>query len=75
MPPRVCLQQPSASPQGGSSFESRGSDTGSMLKALPLKTSLTPSSQDDSNQEDDGQPSSPNWLDSCYSSEDECTAG
>nr|BAC33510.1 unnamed protein product [Mus musculus] len=75
MPPRVCLQQPSASPQGGSSFESRGSDTGSMLKALPLKTSLTPSSQDDSNQEDDGQPSSPKWLDSGSSSEDECTAG
>lgn len=75
MPPRVYLQQPSASPQGGSSFESRGSDTGSMLKALPLKTSLTPSSQDDSNQEDDGQASSPKWLDSGSSSEDECTAG
>ncbi|XP_021053752.1 ribosomal protein S6 kinase delta-1 isoform X2 [Mus pahari] len=75
MPPRVCLQQPSASPQGGSSFESRGSDMGSTLKALPLKTSLTPSSQDDSNQEDDGQASSPKWLDSGSSSEGECTVG
>ncbi|XP_076797721.1 ribosomal protein S6 kinase delta-1 isoform X3 [Arvicanthis niloticus] len=75
MPPQVCLQQPSASPQGGGSFESRGSDTGSMLKVLPLKTSLTPSSQDDSNQEDDGQDSSPKWPDSGSSSEEECTAG
>lgn len=75
MPPQVCLQQPSASPQGGGSCESRGSDTGSMLKVLPLKTSLTPSSQDDSNQEDDGQDSSPKWPDSGSSSEDECTAG
>ncbi|XP_028616992.1 ribosomal protein S6 kinase delta-1 isoform X2 [Grammomys surdaster] len=75
MPPHVRLQQPSASPQGGSSFESRGSDPGSMLKVLPLKTSLTPSSQDDSNQEDDGQESSPKWPDSGSSSEEECTAG
>ncbi|XP_031194525.1 ribosomal protein S6 kinase delta-1 isoform X2 [Mastomys coucha] len=75
MPPQVCLQQPSASPQGGSSFESRGSDTGSMLKVLPLKMSLTPSSQDDSNQEDDAQDSSPKWPDSGSSSEEECTAG
>lgn len=75
IPPRVCLQQPSASPQGGYSVESRGSDTGSMLKVLPLKTSLTPSSQDDSNQEDDGQDSSPKWPDSGSSSEEECTAG
>ncbi|XP_008562259.1 PREDICTED: ribosomal protein S6 kinase delta-1-like [Galeopterus variegatus] len=44
-----------------------------MLKVLPLKTSLTPSSQDDSNQEDDGQDSSPKWPDSGSSSEEECT--
>ncbi|XP_062066320.1 ribosomal protein S6 kinase delta-1 isoform X2 [Lepus europaeus] len=70
---QVHLQQPAASPQDSSSFDSRGSDGGSMLKALPLKTSLTPSSQDDSNQEDDGQDSSPKWPDSGSSSEEECT--
>ncbi|XP_007950825.1 ribosomal protein S6 kinase delta-1 [Orycteropus afer afer] len=70
---KVHLQQPISSPQDSSSFESRGSDGGSMLKVLPLKTSLTPSSQDDSNQEDDGQDSSPKWLDSGSSSEEECT--
>ncbi|XP_052056257.1 ribosomal protein S6 kinase delta-1 isoform X2 [Apodemus sylvaticus] len=78
VPPQVRLQQPSAGPQGGGSLESRGSDPGSMgsmLKALPLKASLTPSSQDDSNQEDDGQDSSPKWPDSGSSSEEECTAG
>ncbi|CAO2638848.1 Ribosomal protein S6 kinase delta-1 [Lemmus lemmus] len=75
LPHRVCLQQPSASPQDSSSFESRGSDMGGMLKVLPLKTSLTPSSQEDSNQEDDGQDSSPKWPDSGSSSEEECTAG
>ncbi|XP_062970896.1 ribosomal protein S6 kinase delta-1 isoform X2 [Cynocephalus volans] len=70
---KVHLQQPTSSPQDSSSFESRGSDGGSMLKVLPLKTSLTPSSQDDSNQEDDGQDSSPKWPDSGSSSEEECT--
>ncbi|XP_026635474.1 ribosomal protein S6 kinase delta-1 isoform X2 [Microtus ochrogaster] len=75
LPHRVCLQQPSASPQDSSSFESRGSDMGGMLKVLPLKASLTPSSQEDSNQEDDGQDSSPKWPDSGSSSEEECTAG
>uniref|UniRef100_A0A2K6G7W7 non-specific serine/threonine protein kinase n=1 Tax=Propithecus coquereli TaxID=379532 RepID=A0A2K6G7W7_PROCO len=69
----VHLQQPTSSPQDSSSFESRGSDGASMLKVLPLKTSLTPSSQDDSNQEDDGQDSSPKWPDSGSSSEEECT--
>ncbi|XP_057626927.1 ribosomal protein S6 kinase delta-1 isoform X5 [Chionomys nivalis] len=75
LPHRVCLQQPSASPQDSSSFESRGSDMGGMLKVLPLKASLTLSSQEDSNQEDDGQDSSPKWPDSGSSSEEECTAG
>ncbi|KAL4673571.1 hypothetical protein H8959_017505, partial [Pygathrix nigripes] len=70
---KVHLQQPTSSPQDSSSFESRGSDGGSMLRALPLKSSLTPSSQDDSIQEDDGQDSSPKWPDSGSSSEEECT--
>ncbi|XP_012978092.1 ribosomal protein S6 kinase delta-1 isoform X2 [Mesocricetus auratus] len=75
VPHRVYLQQPSASPPDSSSFESRGSDMGGMLQVLPVKTSLTPSSQEDSNQEDDGQDSSPRWPDSGSSSEEECTAG
>ncbi|XP_021566564.1 ribosomal protein S6 kinase delta-1 isoform X2 [Carlito syrichta] len=70
---KVHLEQPTSSPQDSSSFESRGSDGGSMLTVLPLKTSLTPSSQDDSNQEDDGQDSSPKWPDTGSSSEEECT--
>ncbi|XP_069897611.1 ribosomal protein S6 kinase delta-1 isoform X2 [Dipodomys merriami] len=72
-PTKVYLQQPTCSPQDSGSFESRGSDRGSLLKALPLKASLTPSSQDDSNQEDEGQDSSPKWPDSGSSSEEECT--
>nr|XP_055175041.1 ribosomal protein S6 kinase delta-1 isoform X6 [Nyctereutes procyonoides]XP_055175042.1 ribosomal protein S6 kinase delta-1 isoform X6 [Nyctereutes procyonoides] len=67
------LQQPTSSPQDSSSFESRGSDGGTMHKVLPLKTSLTPSSQDDSNQDEEGQDSSPKWPDSGSSSEEECT--
>lgn len=70
---KVHLQQPTSSPQDSSSFESRGSDGGSLLKVLPLKTSLTQSSQDDSIQDDDGQDSSPKWPDSGSSSEEECT--
>ncbi|XP_044772312.1 ribosomal protein S6 kinase delta-1 isoform X4 [Neomonachus schauinslandi] len=70
---KVHLQQPTSSPQDSSSFESRGSDGGAMHKVLPLKTSLTPSSQDDSNQDEEGQDSSPKWPDSGSSSEEECT--
>ncbi|KAM9212693.1 ribosomal protein S6 kinase delta-1 isoform 4-T4 [Dugong dugon] len=70
---QVHLQQPASSPQDSSSFESRGSDGGSMLQVLPLKTRLTPSSQEDSTQEDAGQDSSPEWPDSGSSSEEECT--
>lgn len=70
---KVHLKQPTSSPQDSSSFESRGSDAGSMLQVLPLKSSLTLSSQDDSNQDDDGQDSSPKWPDSGSSSEEECT--
>ncbi|MBZ3889062.1 Ribosomal protein S6 kinase delta-1 [Sciurus carolinensis] len=68
----VYLQQSISSPQDSSSFESRGSVGRSMLKVLPLKTSLTPSSQDDNNQEDDGQDSSPQWPDSGSGSEEGC---
>lgn len=70
---KVHLQQPTSSPQDSSSFESRGSDAGPTLQVLPLKSSLTLSSQDDSNQDDDGQNSSPKWPDSGSSSEEECT--
>lgn len=70
---KVHLQQPSSSPQDSSSFESRGSDGGTVLKVQPVKTSLTLSSQDDSNQEDDGRDTSPKWPDSGSSSEEECT--
>ncbi|XP_072503959.1 ribosomal protein S6 kinase delta-1 isoform X3 [Notamacropus eugenii] len=70
----VHRQQPTPSPKDSSSLESRGSDGGSMLKVLRLKTSLTPSSQEDSsNQEEDGQDGSPKWPDSGSSSEEECT--
>ncbi|XP_038617003.1 ribosomal protein S6 kinase delta-1 isoform X2 [Tachyglossus aculeatus] len=73
-PTKVHLQEPAPNPDS-SSFDSRGSDGGSMLKVLPLKTSLTPSSQDDSsNQEEDGQDISSKWPDSDSSSEEEeCT--
>ncbi|KAM8817883.1 ribosomal protein S6 kinase delta-1 isoform 2-T2 [Rhynchonycteris naso] len=70
---KVHLQQPTSSPQDSSSFESRESDGGTMLKVLPLKASLTQSSQEDSNQDDDGHDSSPKWPDSGSSSEEECT--
>ncbi|XP_054567355.1 ribosomal protein S6 kinase delta-1 isoform X2 [Eptesicus fuscus] len=70
---KVHLQQPTSSPQDSSSFESRGSDAGPTLQVLPLKSSLTLSSQDDSNQDDDGQDSSPKWPDSGSSSDEECT--
>lgn len=70
---KVHLQQPTSSPQDSSSFESKGSDAGPTLPVLPLKSSITLSSQDDSNQEDDGQDSSPKWPDSGSSSDEECT--
>ncbi|XP_036883559.1 ribosomal protein S6 kinase delta-1 isoform X2 [Sturnira hondurensis] len=69
----VHLRQPTCRPQDSSSFESRGSDRGAMLQVLPLETSLTQSSQDGSNPDDDGQETSPKWPDSGSSSEEECT--
>ncbi|XP_062980112.1 ribosomal protein S6 kinase delta-1 isoform X2 [Elgaria multicarinata webbii] len=71
---KIQLRQATPSPPDvGSSIDSRGSDGGNMLKVLPLKTSLTPSSQDGSSNQEDGPESSPKWIDSASSSEEECT--
>ncbi|XP_060034399.1 ribosomal protein S6 kinase delta-1 isoform X7 [Erinaceus europaeus] len=60
-------------PQDSSSFGSRGSEAGAGLGAVPLKASLTPSSQDGSGAEDEGRADSPQWPDSGSSSEEGCT--
>lgn len=71
---KINLQQATPSPQdNSSSIDSRGSNGESLLKVLPLKTSLTPSSQDGSSNPEEGQESSPKWIDSESSSEEECT--
>ncbi|XP_009079353.1 PREDICTED: ribosomal protein S6 kinase delta-1 [Acanthisitta chloris] len=70
---KIYLEQPTPSPKGtGSSTDSRESCGESMLKVVPLKSSLTPSSQDDSSNQEDGQESL-KWMDSGSSSEEECT--
>uniref|UniRef100_A0A8C3KR46 Ribosomal protein S6 kinase C1 n=1 Tax=Calidris pygmaea TaxID=425635 RepID=A0A8C3KR46_9CHAR len=70
---KIYLEQPTPSPKEiGSSTDSRESYGESMLKVVPLKSSLTPSSQDDSSNQEDGQESS-KWMDSASSSEEECT--
>ncbi|NXY88690.1 KS6C1 kinase, partial [Alcedo cyanopectus] len=70
---KIYLEQPTPSPKEiGSSTNSRDSYGDSMLKVVPLKSSLTPSSQDDSSNQEDGQESS-KWMDSASSSEEECT--
>ncbi|XP_071595717.1 ribosomal protein S6 kinase delta-1 isoform X3 [Heliangelus exortis] len=70
---KIYLEQPTPSPKEmGSSTDSRESYGESMLKVIPLKSSLTPSSQDDSSNQEDGQESS-KWIDSGSSSEEECT--
>ncbi|XP_029449078.1 ribosomal protein S6 kinase delta-1 isoform X2 [Rhinatrema bivittatum] len=73
----VHVKQVAPSPRnssGSSSIESRESNGGNMLKVLPLKNSLTPSSQDDSStQEEEGRASPVKWVDSGSSSEEECT--
>ncbi|MBN3276034.1 KS6C1 kinase, partial [Polyodon spathula] len=52
----------------------RGQGDGKTLQVLPIKTSLTPSSQEDSStQDEDGQDNSHGLLDSGASSEEECT--
>ncbi|XP_075563379.1 ribosomal protein S6 kinase delta-1 isoform X9 [Pelecanus crispus] len=70
---KIYLEQPTPSPKEiGSSTDSRESYGESTLKVVPLKSSLTPSSQDDSSNQEDGQESS-KWMDSGSSSEEECT--
>uniref|UniRef100_A0A8D2IHU0 Ribosomal protein S6 kinase delta-1 n=1 Tax=Varanus komodoensis TaxID=61221 RepID=A0A8D2IHU0_VARKO len=71
---KIKLHQATPSPpDAGSSIDSRGSNGSNMLKVLPLKASLTPSSQDGSSNQEDGPESSPKWIDSGCSSEEECT--
>ncbi|XP_063159523.1 ribosomal protein S6 kinase delta-1 isoform X4 [Candoia aspera] len=71
---KIHLHQASPSPQDtSSSLGSRRSNGDNVLKVLPLQTSLTPSSQDGSSNQEDGQESSPKWIDSGCSSEEECT--
>ncbi|NWV82302.1 KS6C1 kinase, partial [Dasyornis broadbenti] len=70
---KIYLEQPTPSPkETGSSTDSRESYGESMLKVVPLRSSLTPSSQDDSSNQEDGQESS-KWTDTASSSEEECT--
>ncbi|NXF84716.1 KS6C1 kinase, partial [Eubucco bourcierii] len=70
---KIYLEQPTPDPKEiGSSTDSRESCGGSSLQVVPLKSSLTPSSQDDSSNQEDGQEGS-KWLDSGSSSEEECT--
>ncbi|XP_067421080.1 ribosomal protein S6 kinase delta-1 isoform X2 [Emydura macquarii macquarii] len=70
----IHLQLPTPSPKEiSSSVDSRESNGGNMLKVIPLKSSRTPSSQDDSSNQEDGQEGSPKWMDSGSSSEEECT--
>ncbi|NWT65825.1 KS6C1 kinase, partial [Prunella himalayana] len=70
---KIYLEQPTPTPkEAGSSTDSRESYGDSMLKVVPLRSSLTPSSQDDSSNQEDGQESS-KWMDSASSSEEECT--
>ncbi|XP_034777308.2 ribosomal protein S6 kinase delta-1-like isoform X4 [Acipenser ruthenus] len=57
-----------------SSIESGGQSDGRTLQVLPMKISLTPTSQEDSStQDEDGQDSSYGLLDSGATSEEECT--
>ncbi|NXI68290.1 KS6C1 kinase, partial [Anseranas semipalmata] len=70
---KIHLERPTPSPKEiSSSTDSRESYGDNMLKVIPLKGSLTPSSQDDSSNQEDVQESS-KWMDSASSSEEECT--
>ncbi|NXC39594.1 KS6C1 kinase, partial [Penelope pileata] len=70
---KIHLERPTPSPKEmSSSTDSRESYGENMLRVVPLKSSLTPSSQDDSSNQEDGQESS-KWVDSASSSEEECT--
>ncbi|XP_060102892.1 ribosomal protein S6 kinase delta-1 isoform X2 [Heteronotia binoei] len=71
---KIHFHQATPSPQdNSSSVGSRESSGGNMLQVVPLKSSLTPSSQDGSSNLEDGQESSPKWIDSASSSDEECT--
>lgn len=71
---KIHLHQASPSPQDiSSSLGSRRSNGDNALKVLPLPNSLTPSFQDSSSNQEEDQESSPKWIDSGSSSEDECT--
>ncbi|NXD07071.1 KS6C1 kinase, partial [Nothocercus nigrocapillus] len=70
---KIHLEQPAPSPKEiSSSTDSRESYGERLLQVVPLKSSLTPSSQDDSSNQEDGQESS-KWMDSASGSEEECT--
>ncbi|XP_048346726.1 ribosomal protein S6 kinase delta-1 isoform X1 [Sphaerodactylus townsendi] len=69
---KIHLHQATPSVQDhSSSIDSRGSSGGNLLQVVPLKTSLSPSSH--SSNLEDGQESSPKWIDSVSSSDEECT--
>ncbi|XP_070788495.1 ribosomal protein S6 kinase delta-1 isoform X4 [Pituophis catenifer annectens] len=71
---KIHLHQASPSPQDiSSNLGSRRNNGDNELKVLPLQTSLTPSSQDGSSNQEEDQESSPKWIDSGSSSEEECT--
>lgn len=71
---KIHLHQASPSPQDiSSSLGSRRSNGDNALKVLPLPNSLTPSFQDSSSNQEEDQESSPKWIDSGSSSEEECT--
>ncbi|XP_041106542.1 ribosomal protein S6 kinase delta-1-like isoform X2 [Polyodon spathula] len=57
----------------GSSIESGGQSDGKTLQVLPMKISLTPTSQEDSSTQEDGEDDSHGLLDSGATSDEECT--
>ncbi|XP_026538594.1 ribosomal protein S6 kinase delta-1 isoform X1 [Notechis scutatus] len=70
---KIHLHQASPSPQDINSSLGSRSNGDNVLKVLPLQTSLIPSSQDGSSNQEEDQESSPKWFDSGSSSEEECT--
>uniref|UniRef100_A0A8C5WRV8 Ribosomal protein S6 kinase C1 n=1 Tax=Laticauda laticaudata TaxID=8630 RepID=A0A8C5WRV8_LATLA len=70
---KIHLHQASPSPQDINSSLGSRSNGDNVLKVLPLQTNLIPSSQDGSSNQEEDQESSPKWIDSGSSSEEECT--
>uniref|UniRef100_A0A670ZB02 Ribosomal protein S6 kinase delta-1 n=1 Tax=Pseudonaja textilis TaxID=8673 RepID=A0A670ZB02_PSETE len=70
---KIHLHQASPSPQDINNSLGSRSNGDNVLKVLPLQTSLIPSSQDGSSNQEEDQESSPKWFDSGSSSEEECT--